>query len=314
MEEINLIVLVGLPASGKTDFGTLITRGRDDVVYLESEELIVESLEAGKHVLYDSTNISRKKRQALLRKIPEGVGKHVVYVATEFDTILRRNAERDNSIDIDELEKMYKSMQIPILSEGWDSIEFIHDNDIYLEQYEEGFVHSLKIALLAGVEAHQHEVMDSLALFFKEFLKIHELPHDSIYHTLSVSRHTHQVYKRMLEHVDNIKDMRERELMIWTALLHDIGKPFCKSFYNRKGEETVFANYIGHELVGSQIAMTFLKKLNYSNVFIHDVATLIQFHMYLHDEDASEEKLKKRVGEQMFNRLKVLHTADLKSH
>lgn len=121
------------------------------------------------------------------------------------------------------------------------------------------------------------------------------------------------MYKYVLENYE-AKDDYDKEIMIWTALCHDIGKHFCKSFVNRKGEETRYANFIGHEYVGSQMAVHFLHKMNFDDEFIHKVATLIQFHMYLLDERANRDKLKRYVGEEMFKKLEFLREADTLAH
>lgn len=340
MSKARFLMLVGLPASGKSTFAKEAMEGREDIVYLSSDELRVEllgdvnrqdantdvfvemakrtvtALKEGKHVIYDATNTSRKKRQGLLGQLPKGIEKHVVYMATDMRDILKRNQERDRTVPESVIERMYKTLQIPIYSEGWDSIKFIYDNEILFNQLDEGFVQKIKLAILTGKENYTHEMMDFLATYFKEFSDILNVPHDSKWHTFSISRHIYYVYRFILEHETIAKNnsIREREIMIWASLLHDIGKFYCKSFINRKGEETPTANYIGHEHVGAQMAISFLKKLDYDDYFIHRVATLIQFHMYLLDGDASEKKLINRVGEQVYEQLKILREADVKAH
>jgi putative nucleotidyltransferase with HDIG domain len=153
--------------------------------------------------------------------------------------------------------------------------------------------------------------MTFLAQYFDEFTPIYDMPQDSKYHSLSVSRHIYYVYRYVLETYSG----EDKELMLWTALLHDVGKAECKSFYNRKGEETRYANFIGHEYVGSQMAITFLRKLGcFEDEFIYKIATLIQFHMYLLDKNANKQKLLDRVGADTYNKLTILRDADTLAH
>lgn len=334
MNDVRFIMLIGLPASGKSTFSKELKEEREDVVIHSSDELreelfndennqnnngelfneltkrMMRDLRNDKHIVMDATNVSRKRRKALLTQLPKEVRKIAIYIATDYNETLRRNNERNRVVPIHAINNMYKNLQIPIYSEGWDKIIISYDEDAE-EQYPKQFADAVRVGVLLGREGYG--LMQFLAEYFDEFFKAYDLPQDSKYHSFSVSRHIYHVYKYVL---DNYKtdDEQEMELMLWTSLLHDIGKPFCKSFKNRKRQETRYANFIGHEYVGSQLAVNFLKKLGFSDEFIHNVATLIQFHMYLLDEKANREKLKNMVGEDMFNRLEFLREADTNAH
>ena len=52
------------------------------------------------------------------------------------------------------------------------------------------------------------------------------MPHDTPYHTLSISRHTYYVY-RYLENYSKV--------LIWAGLFHDVGKKETKEVANKKG-------------------------------------------------------------------------------
>lgn len=320
------LMLVGLPASGKSTLAKEIMKTGDDIVYLSSDALRLElfgdennqdnngvvfnemavrtrqALKDGKHVIYDATNVSRKKRKGLLQQLPKDTQKTAVYMATDYKVALNRNNYRKRVVPQHVIDKMYKTMQIPIYSEGWDRILFYYNNDAPIP-----YASNLRFVVKAGKD---YELMTLLASCFDEFLSIYELPQDSTYHSFSVSRHIYYVYKYVLE---NYKG-EDKELMLWAALLHDIGKAFCKSFVNRKGEETRYANFIGHDSVGSQIAVNFLRKLGFDDEFIYKVATLIQFHMYLLDQNANRQKLLDYVGQDLFDKLEFLREADTQAH
>lgn len=334
-EQQRFLMMVGLPASGKSTIAMELMEGRNDIVYLSSDELRKEllgsagdqsgntevfeemrnrtrqALKDGKHVIYDATNISRKRRRGLLRQLPRDVYKIVFYVSTEYRDVVEQNEERDRVVPIHVIDKMYKTMQIPIYSEGWDKIYIHHHDNVTNSQYPKQFTDAVRAGILFGREGY--DLIKFLASYFDEFFKIYDMPQDSKYHSFSVSRHTYYVYRYILENYD-AKDDEDMEVMLWAGLLHDIGKGFCKSFYNRKGEETKYANFIGHEYVGSQIAVHFLHKMNYEDEFIHKVVTLIQFHMYLLNEKASRSKLKDYVGDELYEKLEILREADTLAH
>lgn len=335
MEKAKFLMLVGIAGAGKSTVAKELMDGRDDIIYLSSDLLRIElfgdvnnqesntnvfeemakrtkqALKDGKHVIYDATNISRKKRRGLLQQLPRDVQKVAFYVSTEYKQIVNQNQERERVVPQHVIDKMYKSMQIPIYSEGWDKIVLFHHDSTVNNQYPKQFTDAVRAGALLGREGY--DLMKFLASYFDEFFGVYDLAQDSKYHSFSVSRHIYYVYKHVLDNYEAVND-NDKEVMLWTALLHDVGKAFCKSFRNRKGEETRYANFIGHEYVGSQMAVHFLHKMNFSDEFIHKVATLIQFHMYLLDDKANKEKLKSYVGEEMFEKLQFLRDADTLAH
>lgn len=333
--EQRFLMLVGLAGSGKSTFAKEAMEGRADIVYLSSDSIrkeltgdennqdvngevfnqmafrTKEALKSGKHVIYDATNISRKKRKGLLQQIPKKVKKVAVYMDTSLNEIKKRNLSRERVVPEKVIHRMHKALQVPIYSEGWDNIVIHHSDETMMNQLDKRFSDIVRAGVLFGREGY--ELMPFLATYFDEFFGILDMPQDSKYHGFSVSRHTYYTYKYVL---DNYKteDETEKELMLWTALLHDIGKVFCKSFINRKGGETRYANFIGHDNVGSQIAINLLHRMNFTDEFIHTVVTMIQFHMFLVDEKANKEKLIDYVGQDIFEKLEFLREADSQSH
>lgn len=335
MEQSRFLMLVGLPGSGKSTFAKELIEGRDDIDYHSSdairEEMLgdinnqekngdvfavmekrtKESLSKGRHVIYDATNISRKRRKHLLMQLPRDTYKTIVYIATPYKTVVEQNNNRDRVVPQEAIDRMYKNMQIPIYSEGWNNIAFKYDDETLENDFPKQFTDAVRAGVIFGREGY--EIMGFLATYFDEFFKVWDMPHDSKWHSFSVSRHIYYVYKHVLDNYET-EDETEKEMMLWTALLHDTGKHFCKSFINRKGEEMKHAQFIGHEYVGSQIAVNILKRLGFDDKFIHTVATLIQFHMYLLDQNANKQKLLDRVGEDLYKKLEFLRDADTMAH
>jgi len=330
-------MLVGLPASGKSTIAHDLMVGRDDVEYISSDELrqellgdvnsqvdnglifetmrkrTVEALQNSRHVIYDATNINRKKRHNFLKQLPktlDNIEKIVIYVATPIQETLRRNASRDRVVPEEVItQKMYKSLQIPVYSEGWDKIIFEYDEDTLEHDYPKQFTDAIRAEVLFNRDGYG--LMQFLAQYFNdEFFGVYDLPHDSKWHNFSVSRHIYYTYRYILENYNG----NDKEELLWAGLCHDIGKAFCKTFISQKGEPMKYAQYIGHDCVGSQMVVTFLKKINFSDEFIHNVATLVQYHMFLYDTKVSQDKLKERVGEDLLNKILFLREVDVAGH
>ena len=121
---------------------------------------------------------------------------------------------------------------------------------------------------------------------------------DNPHHTLTLSDHLDACQDLMISigynASANFLDL------IQAASLHDVGKIFTRS-YDEKG----IAHYFGHENIGAQIALLF-----------HDrpyAAQLINYHMVPYDYKG-REIWKKRLGEDMWNDLLLLHQADEGAH
>lgn len=121
---------------------------------------------------------------------------------------------------------------------------------------------------------------------------------DNPHHTLTLSEHLDACQDLVLSIAHdasaNLLDLLE------AASLHDVGKIFTRS-YDEKG----IAHYFGHENIGAQIALLF-----------HDQpysAQLINYHMVPYDYKG-REIWKKRLGEDMWEDLLLLHRADEGAH
>lgn len=322
------VMLVGIAGAGKSTLAKVLMHGSDGLylssdalrlemfgnennqennskVFVEMAKRTREALQDGTSVIYDATNISRKRRRGLLQQLPKNIHKRVIYMATDITVTKYQNRQRDRVVPSHVIDAMYKGLQVPIYSEGWNLINIIIPNKT---QFADSSIQEIKHNVMTN--QRKDGIMKYLAGRFPEFKNILDMAQDSTYHSFSVSRHTYYVY----EHVFDNYHEEDRELMLWVALLHDTGKYFCKSFVNRKGEQVRYANFIGHDHVSAQLAVHMLSRLKYDSEFIHKATTLIQFHMYLLDEKASREKLLGYVGQEMFDKLEFLRNADTLAH
>ncbi len=321
------MMLVGLPGSGKSTFAKRLAKEQDamilssdeireelfqDMSHQEDNQLIFETMNEranslladGKKVIYDATNVGRKKRRHLIQYVIKADKKIAYYVNEHISTTKSRNEERDRKVGEHVIERMYKSLQVPILNEGWHEIRFTEPAFTSVVASR----HSLENLILGDVD---HDTLFlELSQVIPDFKDIYHLPQDSSYHSFSVSRHTYYVYERVKEDVKG----EDLLMMVWAALFHDIGKAFCKSFRNYKGEPTRYANFIGHEHVSAQLAAYWLFTLRYDEELIRDVVNLVQFHMI--PMQASEKKLNELellIGTSLFEKLMILHQADMQA-
>ncbi|MRX72788.1 AAA family ATPase [Bacillus lacus] len=322
MSTFNMII--GLPGSGKSTFARKLAKNQEAVI-LSSDKLreemlgdinnqasnesifeelnrrVNEHLANGINVIYDATNTNRKRRKHLINHVIKCDKKIAHYVNEHYHTVLKRNNERDRKVSREVIDKMYKNMQIPLLNEGWDDVVFVENTDTRMESRE------LLESLITEVREHD-ELFTQLQNQIDDFTSIINVPHDSTYHSFSISRHTYYVWEYILTQYHGQDKMQ----LLWAALFHDLGKGFCKSFVNYKGETGRYANYIGHEHISSQMAVYWLTRLGYHADFIRLTNNLVQMHMM--PMKASEKKMNEietLIGLDAFEKLMILHEADL---
>ena len=307
-----LIVLVGLPASGKStwareneplldaviissdkwrkdNFGEEEIQGNNHDIFESLHKQTRTQLELGNNVIFDATNLSYKHRIALLNKMPKNTFKECVLFATDFDICIVQNNNRERSIPKHVMERYYKSITIPQYNEGWDDIRIIfnYNRDNYS--------------------------------FGELFDRLDDFDQDNHNHSLTLGAHCKNTAR-----IIKSKDAR----MYLAAMLHDIGKEKTKTYKTMKGVPTKDAHYYGHENVSAYDALFYLDYLenNYGldrilcrcsviDKLIYSCG-LIQYHMrpYFTKTDKAKNKLLDLVGQEMYDDLLVLHEADKESH
>lgn len=321
-----LIMLCGLPASGKSTLSLDLAEKENAVVVssdIMREELfndvnnqdnnvdlfekmhkrINKLLSEGKNVIYDATNINRKRRIHLINNELKADEYVAYYMNTPFNNCLLNDSNRARTVGRDVIDNMYKTLHIPTKLEGWDDVVFINGmekgDSVSKQSFEDCF----------NIQDISHDdLFYNLEKIVEEFDDVYNVPHDSSYHSFSISRHIYHTFKYAQE---EYKGERRMELLV-AALFHDVGKGHCKSFYNFKGEEKRYASFIGHENVSAQLAAIYLTRMGYEDEFIKYVVVLIQFHMMPMDiSEKQEKKLKGWITEEQYEDLMFLHEADL---
>ncbi len=80
----------------------------------------------------------------------------------------------------------------------------------------------------------------------------------------------------VIDEAAKVKDRsQDKKVFMWSALLHDIGKPDTTMI--RKGRITSY----DHDKLGAELAVKFLSELTDDAVFIKKVSTLVRWHMQI---------------------------------
>lgn len=305
-----LDIMVGIPGSGKTSYAlnNLIT---SDTIYLSSDDTrkrmygfesqthnaevfasmekdMVKALEKGKHVVYDATNLHKKRRVKLIQIAKKYKAEVNAYLCcTPINTILERNITRtERKIPRDKLLLMIQSIEPPMYYEGFDNIYLI-DGGMYNDIYDYNFL------IRACVNYQQ----------------------DNPYHIETLEEHIKAVVKRAEDLGEKVKLCIDTEILRQAARHHDFGKLYTRTFNEKKG----YSVYYGHENVSTYLFMCHVRKQNTRddldrvrlNNRAYQTGALILNHMeWYHREDMTPIR-------EMFNDddlyvlLELLHEADI---
>lgn len=137
-----LVVLVGLPGSGKTryaeanfrtiiapdrirleEFGVRFDRRYEPLVWRRAYARVREGLAAGGVVCFDATSVTRQRRRPLLRLAAEaGVPAIAVWFRTPPELAWRRNRDRPDAVPRSAFRGMAEAFQPPAVDEGFAAV------------------------------------------------------------------------------------------------------------------------------------------------------------------------------------------------
>lgn len=303
MNNPTFIMMCGLPGSGKSYkaqqlaveynanihssdaireelLGDINRQDSNGVVFTTLHNRVKEDLRNGKSCIFDATNTTYKRRMAFLQELKNiPCEKTCVVMATPYEQCLKNDAARERHVPEYVIEKMYRQFDIPWYYEGWD--------DIWIEY----FSNSRNSFGLAQDFAHN----------FKDYNQ------NNSHHALTLGEHCLQAVKYLDEH-------NASPSVRYATMIHDCGKPFCKTFVSGKGEVTEQAHYYAHEHTGSYDSLFY--DMLCSNLY---VAVLIRWHMqpYYIEKDNNDklrDKYKCLWGEKLYRDIMKLHEADKNAH
>lgn len=287
-----LVVLVGLPASGKSTYANELAK-LDNTIVLSSDALRKELLGDescqdnnqivfdtlyrrakqylidGCNVVIDATNINIKDRKRTLSHFQGmNIERTAIVFATPIEACISRDRARTRTVGEDVINKFLHRFEIPMEYEGFDKIEIVKSND---EKYD-----------LINIK----EIMDVTEQFN---------PH----HKYTIGIHCTKCYECLFDKTTNAN-------LRFAGLWHDIGKLNTKTL-----DVNCIAHYYGHHNVGAYMLLCSNWLVNIDRELIF----YVNFHMnpFFWKEEKTYEKYKKLFGEKLYNNLMLLHECDKKS-
>ena len=320
-----LVVTVGLPSSGKTSwvddfigenqgkaidvissdkireevFNDIEDQNHNSEVFDLMKRRTKESLSQGHVAIYEATNISSKRRRALLKELNKYYDKAIcLFKYKRLSACQIDNEERDREVPSDVIDRMYRNFEIPHKNEGFDEIivDFDEKTNLYLSNKSKGGIGFLKDELLA-IETYD----DYKRLLYQLGLnQCVDMPQDSKWHTLSLSKHMYFCFRAIREyHWHDIN-------LVIASMLHDISKPNVRT----EDKDQKYAHYYGHENASAYDVIDIL--LRYVRIDIEDIleiAWLIGNHMKLKN-NIDKDKFSNIIGYDDYLRLEALDNAD----
>jgi len=157
----------------------------------------------------------------------------------------------------------------------------------------------LKILLSARPSGYIRELTELglMRYIIPELLDCKGFPQDNPYHDKDVLEH-------ILMTVDNTPS---RPVLRLSALLHDIGKPHCKSV-----DEQGIGHFYGHNGVSADMTRQILNRLRFDNETVKRVTCLVKFHdIELTASGRAVKRLLRALGYEVFEMLLDLKYADI---
>jgi predicted kinase len=292
MNRPSLILLVGIPGSGKNTYAEKYVEEHDDAIHLSSDAIrselygdeftqgnpgdvfslmqqrTVEAFNNGLSVVYDATNITRKDRAGIIALCPKFVKIECHVIWAPIETCIERDASRERTVGKEVIDRMLKRFQAVWFDEGVHDIKIIRPNNF-------NFVDYLK------------DVYDAM-----------KIQHDNPHHTLNIYDHCLETQRYAYECG---KD--DDGLVYITAMIHDAGKPYVKAFVDSKGNSCETAHYYQHHCVSAWIAYGIAG----DSV---DMAWLASTHM----EPFFNSKYYNKLPTYLKEQVDLLHEADLAAH
>ena len=275
-------------------FGDEATQGDNNKLFSELHKRIRCDLANEKDVIYDATNIDKKKRIQFLKEIKIiPCFKICVVMATSIDACFCNNRNRERVVPAGVIDRMLKSWNPPHYNEGFDYIHFVFS---YLNDSE-------KIVTEPGDK-----------YLIGEFFKTaNGFDQENKHHNLSLGEHSAKAATYIQKHRPNNFNL------LFAAMLHDNGKLLTKTKTNMKGEFDGNCHYYNHQYIGAYNSLFYLHRSGgFEEKDMVYISNLIYYHMHPYLQWKQSEKALKKdkeiIGERLYKDILVLHEADLYAH
>ena len=290
MNRPSLILLVGIPGSGKTTYaekyieenpntvhlssdkireelwGNEATQGDNNEVFSLMQSRAIDALNNGQSVVYDATNVTRKDRSYIIALCPKfaKIECHIIWASIE--TCIERDAARERTVGKEVIDRMLKRFQAPFVDEGIDEIVIKRNH-------------------VSDPTDYDNCIYDAM-----------EIPHDNPHHTLNIKDHCMATYDYVYDRTKNI-DVRS------VAQIHDIGKPYVKALVDSKGNPCEIAHYYQHQCVGAWMSYG-----------LNDITPFAAWLISTHMDPYLNTKYYNKLPAYLKKQVDLLHEADRNAH
>ena len=306
MNRPTLWVMCGLPSSGKSTeakkiaeeydaiicssdslraelFGDEAYQEHNQEVFTELSRRIKDHLRNGLNVVMDATNINYKRRKGFIDQLKSiQCDKVCVVMATPYEECLKRNVRRDRKVPEYAIKRMYMNFNIPYWYEGWDDIQII------------------------GSQSEYYNVDDVVNA-------LNDYDQGNSHHSLTLGDHLWKAYEYYQENYNKFDTLYD-DVSAMATILHDIGKPFCRTEVNARGVNDGDAHYYNHMYTSA-----------YDSLFVNslknrlDVAIRIMWHMQPYfwektNDEKQHNKYRRLWGEELYQDVMKIHAADKAGH
>jgi predicted kinase len=213
------MVILSSDALRKEFYGDENIQDNPAFIFEQMRIRTLQALKEGKSVTYDATNLSSKRRKALLKQLPKDVYKICHCIITPLEKCIENDSKRERHVSERVIMRQLEQFEVPWFDEGWDTI-------FVIKPFGDA---TLKVNL---------DVMHDCPKYHKND---------------TINNHIARVIQAVALKPNVEKD--DRDVLLEVARFHDIGKPYTKTFYNKKGELGENAHYYNHENVGAYLYM-----------------------------------------------------------
>ena len=313
MQTPKLIIMVGLPGSGKstrakeianTENCTVLSsdalrkelsgseqdQTQNDKVFKLLYQRMNDLLSNGESVIIDATNTTIKSRKRILSECKFPCYKEVQLVATPIEECVSRDRGRERSVGIDVIKKFEGSFQCPQYFEGFDLV--------VCQEWE-----------IANLWPIADYLVEDLTIKMDNF---HQY---NFHHLYTVGEHCTRQSKLISDYCNSHKKFKVWQKKAEIAgRFHDVGKLFTQHF-----DENGIAHYYSHDSVGTYFLASHPEVLgcvwgeDFKKVDLLDMLFLINFHMRAHNDFQSpkaNQKYRKLCGDERFDLLMAFGECD----
>lgn len=298
-----LIILVGLPGSGKSTYAKSIMDPEGQLQYCSSDKVreelygdqniqgdpnkvfrvlhnkVKNQLDRGYDVIYDATNVTRKNRRSIIQEVKkycDEIEAHIIWAPV--DQCISRDRDRKRSVGEDVIRKFLHRWQSPFYDEGFTKIKVVRNTNINFDPIN----------------------------FRNMMIENMKIPHDNPHHTLGVWEHC----QATADYVnDKFTDIAVRE----AALIHDVGKPWVKCFESDEtGKMLSIAHYYQHQCVGGYLVYGMYDLVAEKSA--EAIAIIVSWLVSNHMEPFFDSKYYRTLQPELKKLIDELHEADVAAH